>query len=340
MEIAIANQGPRFGRAISKKGAAPVEHRKQAYETVRGPLPWGIGAWIPLNIAEWTVTDDEIRLGPPFWWPRQKGRQQPIVDPDGGGIWYIEPPRLGRPLVYQAYRSSDFEQPKEIKYWVNEPLMFDKARGDLVVLSGKTLCRLKLDNARIDFWQKSGPHLNIQLSGVAQTAAPVPGTAFVFVVVRREQLLGFELVDLDRNLSLSRMVVLAQVPSDEFTWPNGDECWEELNGEEHCPVQLDIDEQTLLATLSYGGRKRFHIPLGVNDWLADIDRTLRWRATGELARELGLESGAGVGSTETIDFSADIDVCTDADLHQPQRWPKPTRIELEQIFPSDLPGCP
>ena len=160
--------------------------------------------------------------------------------------------------------------------------------------------------------------MNIQLSGVAQTADLIPGTPYVFVVVREGTNLGFELVDLDRNLSLSRMVVLGNVPPVQFTWPNGDECQEDLDGQEHCPVQLQIDEKTLVAILSYGGREQFLVPLSVDDWISDIDKTLRWNPTGELARELGLEPGAGVAPIEKVNLLTDIEVCTDTDVFKPE----------------------
>ena len=341
-EIKFPSEKVRFGRRITEKEAKKVQLPQERYETVQGPLPWGLGTILPIDILEWTVNDSEreIQLGPPSWFKRQEGRWQPIVDPDGGSIWYIEPNLKGKPLVYQTFGFSGFEDPIDIKYWVNNPLIFDKKRKDIIALSGRELTRLNINKAKQDFWKTAGPSLNIPLSGDAQTAALIPNTPFIFIVVRLGNELGFELVDLDRNLSLSRMVVLGIVPDEDFIWPSGEKCEEDITGVKTCPVDLKIDPTTFLATISYGGREQFEVPLSVDSWLADIEKTLRWSATGELARELGVKESTGVPLKEESKAQTIVEPCTDEHIYNPETWPKPSRQELETLFPIGLAACP
>ena len=195
-----------------------------------------------------------------------------------------------------------------------------------------------LANARIDFDDNNEPITTIPIDGEPLAGLALPDTGHVFLAVRWNGGLAFELVDIERRRSLSPPVSLsiddAWGPSTHLT------SFLEDPSPELAKARISIDRKSEVVRLITPRQQAYEIPMARETWRMSLSNIVRWQPELGAAEALGFaredyplrpDREVAVQWGDRCDDSAGL-VSGDASGSAAER--------LHALFPDSAPGCP
>ena len=318
-EIALPDGSPRFGKRIepnadntdcTKFGAATMrqttpERRRAICQSVEGkPVTAVIASedltWVFLENQEIELLDVSGVLIASGQTPTTNRDPAPrdedetailstifdgIVDPGRGrmGSWAM---RSDGTLLYITVDNNQIVS-RNIAYGYGAaPIVAGDSLVSFAPDPGENEIKVRsLANGRIDFDDNNEPITTIPIDGEPLAGLALPDTGHVFIAVRWNGGLAFELVDIERRRSLSPPVLLSL---DDAWGPSAHSTFLAENpSPELAKARISIDKESEAVRLITPRQQAYEIPMARETWQTSLSNIVRWQPELGAAEALG-----------------------------------------------------
>lgn len=145
-----------------------------------------------------------------------------------------------------------------------------------------------LADGRVDFDDSDGPIATVSIHGEPLVGLPLPKTSLVFIAVRWNGGLGFELVDLERRRSLSPPISLSADDAWGPSTRSGGSLFEEP-APALAEARVNFEVGTGAVRLVTPTLQAFEIPMRHDEWQNMLSGIVKWRPEPGAAAALGFE---------------------------------------------------